>query len=74
MIARTWTGTVRRSDADEYAEYNRDTGFAEYGQTPGNRGAWMLRRDEGEPLRALTARPARPSAVAHYEVVDEVVT
>jgi heme-degrading monooxygenase HmoA len=47
MIARTWTGSVRRVDADEYARYIRETGFAEYGQTPGNRGAWLLRRDEG---------------------------
>jgi heme-degrading monooxygenase HmoA len=48
MIARTWRGTVRRADAEAYAEYIRETGFAEYGQTPGNRGAWMLRRDEAE--------------------------
>src|SRR5215203_3444302 len=54
MIARTWTGTVRRSDAEEYAEYIRETGFAEYGQTPGNRGAWMLRRDEGERTEFIT--------------------
>jgi heme-degrading monooxygenase HmoA len=103
MIARTWTGTVRRSDADEYAEYIRDTGFAEYGQTPGNRGAWMLRRDEGKRTEFITlslwesedairsfagddieAAVLYPederylidggSAVAHYEVVDEVVT
>ena len=47
MIARVWQGTVRTEDADEYARYISDTGFAEYGRTPGNRGAWMLRRDEG---------------------------
>ena len=47
MIARTWRGTVRRSDAEEYAAYIRETGFAEYGQTDGNRGAWLLRRDAG---------------------------
>jgi hypothetical protein len=35
MIARTWRGTVHRADAEEYAEYIRATGFAEYGQTPG---------------------------------------
>ena len=45
MIARIWSGTVRTADADEYAEYIRDTGFAEYGRTAGNRGAWLLRRD-----------------------------
>ena len=46
MIARIWSGAVRTTDADDYAEYIRDTGFAEYGRTPGNRGAWLLRRDD----------------------------
>jgi heme-degrading monooxygenase HmoA len=54
VIARTWAGTVRRADADEYAAYIRETGFAEYGQTPGNRGAWMLRRDERERTQFIT--------------------
>jgi heme-degrading monooxygenase HmoA len=54
MIARTWRGTVRRADAEEYAGYIRETGFAEYGQTPGNQGAWMLRRDEGERTEFIT--------------------
>jgi heme-degrading monooxygenase HmoA len=53
MIARTWTGTVRRPDADEYAQYIRETGFAEYGRTAGNRGAWMLRRDAGDRTEFL---------------------
>ena len=48
MIARIWSGTVRTTDADHYAGYIRETGFAEYGQTPGNRGAWLLRRDDHE--------------------------
>src|ERR1044072_768168 len=46
MIARLWSGTVRTTDADYYAGYIRDTGFAEYGHTAGNRGAWLLRRDD----------------------------
>jgi len=54
MIARTWRGTVHRADADDYAEYIRETGFAEYGQTPGNRGAWMLRRDDGDRTEFVT--------------------
>jgi heme-degrading monooxygenase HmoA len=54
MIARTWRGTVRRVDAEEYAKYIRETGFAEYGQIPGNRGAWMLRRDEDERTEFIT--------------------
>jgi heme-degrading monooxygenase HmoA len=54
MIARIWRGVVRREDAEEYARYIADTGFAEYGKTVGNRGAWMLRRDEGERTEFLT--------------------
>ena len=45
MIARIWRGAVRAADADEYADYMRRTGVAGYVSTPGNRGAWMLRRD-----------------------------
>ncbi len=45
MIARTWTGAVLPGDGDRYAAYIRQTGFSEYGDTPGNRGAWLLRRD-----------------------------
>ena len=54
MIARIWRGAVRTDDADEYAQYIRDTGFAEYGRTAGNRGAWMLRRDDGGETEFLT--------------------
>jgi heme-degrading monooxygenase HmoA len=54
VIARTWTGVVRRADADAYAGYIRDTGFAEYGRTAGNRGAWMLRRDDGDRTEFVT--------------------
>ena len=54
MIARTWKGSVRQADAEKYADYIRETGFGEYGQTPGNRGAWMLRRDEGDRTEFIT--------------------
>ena len=54
MIARIWRGIVRRDDADEYAQYIDATGIREYGETPGNRGAWMLRRDEGERTEFVT--------------------
>ena len=54
MIARTWTGAVLRADADAYAEYIRATGFAEYGRTAGKRGAWMLRRDDGDRTEFIT--------------------
>ena len=54
MIARIWRGAVRTEDADDYAQYIRDTGFAEYARTEGNRGAWMLRRDEGGETEFMT--------------------
>jgi SAM-dependent methyltransferase len=50
MIARIWTGAVRRADGDDYAHYMRETGLADYSATPGNRGAWMLRRDERDKV------------------------
>ena len=43
-----------QADAEKYADYIRETGFGEYGQTPGNRGAWMLRRDEGDRTEFIT--------------------
>jgi heme-degrading monooxygenase HmoA len=54
MIARIWSGAVRSGDADVYADYIRDTGFAEYGRTAGNRGAWLLCRDEGDRTEFMT--------------------
>ena len=45
MIARVWRGVTREADAEEYGRYIVETGFAAYGTTPGNRGAWLLRRD-----------------------------
>ncbi len=54
MIARIWSGAVRTADADAYAGYVRDTGFAEYGRTPGNRGAWLLRCDDKGTTEFIT--------------------
>ena len=54
MIARMWRGVVRRQDAGEYAEYIKKTGMAEYRSTPGNQGAWMLRRDDGDRSEIIT--------------------
>ena len=54
MIARMWRGLVRRDDAAAYAEYIGSTGMAEYRSTPGNQGAWMLRRDDGDHSEIIT--------------------
>lgn len=45
MIARVWTGVVRREDADEYVGLMRTVALPDYRRIPGNRGAWCLRRD-----------------------------
>jgi heme-degrading monooxygenase HmoA len=54
MIARIWRGAVRREDVGEYADYINRTGMAEYRSTPGNQGAWMLRRDDGDRSEIIT--------------------
>jgi heme-degrading monooxygenase HmoA len=48
MIARIWSGAVRSEDGDAYAAYIGETGLAGYVATPGNRGAWLLRREVGD--------------------------
>jgi heme-degrading monooxygenase HmoA len=48
VIARIWRGAVAREDSDAYAVYMQRTGVAGYLEIPGNRGAWMLRRDLGD--------------------------
>src|SRR5512132_4278500 len=42
------------NDGAAYADCIRETGFAEYARTPGNRGAWMLRRDQGDRTESIT--------------------
>jgi heme-degrading monooxygenase HmoA len=54
MIARIWRGVVRRDDAEAYVNYIANTGVAEYHSTPGNQGAWMLRRDDGDRSEIVT--------------------
>lgn len=54
MIARTWRGAVRSRDAQRYADYIRNTGLAAYAATPGNRGAWMLLREDGDLTEVIT--------------------
>jgi heme-degrading monooxygenase HmoA len=54
VIARIWRGVVRSEDAAAYADYIGRTGMAEYRTTPGNQGAWMLRRDDGDRSEIIT--------------------
>lgn len=75
VIARIWTGFVRREDADAYAARALDDGLAAYAAMPGNCGAWIRRRDSGthsefvafslwdslDALRALTGEDVETS-------------
>ena len=54
MIARIWRGWTRRDDADAYVDYLRETGIAAYRETPGNAGAHILRRDDGNRVEFVT--------------------
>jgi heme-degrading monooxygenase HmoA len=47
VIARIWRGWIRPEDGDSYIAYLNRTGMAEYTKTPGNRGAWILTRPDG---------------------------
>jgi len=54
VIARRWRGWTQSEDADAYLEYIRETGLKEYRDTPGNRGAWILRRADGDRVEFVT--------------------
>ena len=54
MIARIWRGTVRADKAAEYVDYVVATGIRQYRSTPGNCGAWILRRPVGELTEIVT--------------------
>ena len=47
MVARTWRGATRAEDAERYLEYLHQSGLAAFQETPGNRGATVLRRVAG---------------------------
>ena len=53
MIARSWHGRVPSSEADAYYRYLERTGLSDYRTTPGNRGAFVFRRTEGEVTHYL---------------------
>ena len=48
LIARSWHGRVPVSKAEAYYAYLLRTGLSDYRATPGNRGVFVLRRNEGE--------------------------
>ncbi len=54
MIARIWRGWTRPEDTEAYAKYILATGIAEYESTPGNQGAYLMSRRDGDRTEFLT--------------------
>jgi heme-degrading monooxygenase HmoA len=54
MIMRVWRGWTRPEDTEVYAEYILGTGIVEYKATPGNRGAYLVSRPDGDRTEFLT--------------------
>ena len=54
MIARIWRGWTRPEDTEAYAEYILATGIVEYRATPGNQGAYLISRPDGDRTEFLT--------------------
>lgn len=48
QITRLWSGVTRAEEAGAYQDYLFQTGLRDYAATPGNRGAVLLRRTEGD--------------------------
>jgi len=48
IITRSWHGMTKAIHADEYIAYLKETGLADYAQTPGNLGVEVWRRMEGD--------------------------
>ncbi len=53
MLARTWRGVTKAADAAAYQAYLEQTGLKNYRSTPGNLGAYCLRRITGERAEFL---------------------
>ena len=54
MITRIWRGWTRPEDTEAYAEYINSTGIAAYKATPGNQGAYLVSRPDGDRTEFLT--------------------
>ena len=76
MITRTWRGWTRLEDTEAYAEYLLGTGIAQYKATPGNQGAHLLSRPDGDRTEFLTISfwESRDAIVAFAgEDIDQAV-
>ena len=81
MIARTWHGAVPIAKSEKYLELMRNVAIPDYKRTPGNRGAYVLHREEGDvvhfvmltywdSLEAVSGFAGRDVSVAKYYDFD----
>lgn len=54
MIARIWHGRTPRVKADAYLAFLEARAIPDYTSVDGNRGAYVLRRDDGDVAHFLT--------------------
>lgn len=82
MIARIWEGEVSLEDGESYFEVLKRTGIPDYMETDGNRGVFVLERDEGETthfllitmwdsMEAIKSFAGQPVEEARYYPEDE---
>ena len=53
MVTRIWHGTTPAAKSDEYLTLMRAVAIPDYRSTPGNKGAYALRRMEGDTAHFL---------------------
>jgi hypothetical protein len=53
MMTRIWHGATPTSKSDEYLNLMRTVAIPDYRSTPGNKGAYALRRIEGDTAHFL---------------------
>jgi heme-degrading monooxygenase HmoA len=53
MITRIWHGATSAANGDEYLRLMRTVAIPDYRATPGNKGAYALRRIEGDTAHFL---------------------
>ncbi len=76
MVVRTWRGWTRPEDTDAYVEYILGTGIVECKATPGNQGAYLVSRSDGDRTEFVTISfwDSRESIVAFAgDDIDQAV-
>ncbi len=82
MIVRIWEGEVSLEDSESYFEYLQKTGIRDYLRTKGNRGVFVLQREEDgrasfllltlwESMEAISDFSGEPVDQARYYPEDE---